>query len=494
MADVTPPLPSARAPRRLRPLSLRTTLIVAALCALALIWVSEGTHQRIARAMDQIQNAYSVRLAVHALRRELAEAESAQRGYVLTGDRKYLDPYAQSVAEIAQQLKTLGSIAPQEMGNSEPMRVFRDLLLQKLAEMALAVRMREEDRPEFAGFVLSSDSGMERMRVLRLQGAALAADADAELATLHAEVHRLLHVSRLGMAAGILAAFMAFFLYANQTRALRKADVRQQQALEAERDMLESQVRERTARLTELATYLQQAVEDERAHLARELHDELGALLTAAKLDVARLKSRLPAGADDLIDRLKHLTETLNQGIALKRRIIEDLRPSALSNLGLVASLDILARDFAERSGLRIHTALEPVNLDPNSELTIYRVVQEALTNIGKHAQAHEVSITLKNYVNNAEIAVVDDGAGFDPARPRQGSHGLAGMRHRVEAGGGRLDIRSTPDRGTRITGTVPRQAAMPQAQMAESMETMSLSADSHPAGLVLPTPGPASG
>ncbi|MFT4196074.1 CHASE3 domain-containing protein [Ottowia sp.] len=493
MADVTPP-PPARPPRRLRPPSPRVTLIVAALCALALIWVSESTHQRIARAMGQIQTAHTLRLAVHALQRELAEAESSQRGFVLTGDRKYLEPYADAVAEIARQLKTLGSLAPREMGESEPMRVFRDLLSQKLGEMALAVRMREEERPEVAQFVVSSHTGLERMRVLRLQGTALAAEADAQLAALHAEVYRLLYVSRLGMAAGILAAFVAFFLYVNQARALRKADVRQQQALEAERDMLESQVRERTARLAELATHLQQAVEDERAHLARELHDELGALLTAAKLDVARLKSRLPAGADDMVERLKHLTETLNQGIALKRRIIEDLRPSALSNLGLVASLDILAREFAERSGLRVHTALEPVGLDPNCELTIYRLVQEALTNIGKHARAREVSITLKNYVNHAEVAVADDGAGFDPARLRQGSHGLAGMRHRVEAAGGRLDIRSTPSQGTRITGTVPRRAAMPQAQLARSMEAMSLSADSHPGGRPPPASGPAPG
>ena len=83
----------------------------------------------------------------------------------------------------------------------------------------------------------------------------------------------------------------------------------------SERDALESQVRERTARLTELATYLQQAAEDERAHLARELHDELGSLLTAAKLNVARIKSKLPKDADELAERLKHLTETLNQGI-----------------------------------------------------------------------------------------------------------------------------------------------------------------------------------
>jgi len=106
-------------------------------------------------------------------------------------------------------------------------------------------------------------------------------------------------------------------------------------------------VRDRTTSLANLATYLQQVREDERGHLARELHDELGSLLTAAKLDVARLKSRLGDQAPEALQRLQHLTETLNRGIALKRRIVEDLRPSSLSNLGLLPSLEILTREFS---------------------------------------------------------------------------------------------------------------------------------------------------
>ncbi|MFS2076832.1 histidine kinase, partial [Curtobacterium sp. CT11-133] len=90
----------------------------------------------------------------------------------------------------------------------------------------------------------------------------------------------------------------------------------------------------------------------EREHLARELHDELGALLTAAKLDITRIKARLSGENGDLPARIEHLIETLNSGIALKRRIIEDLRPSSLSNLGLLPALEILTREFAQRSGL----------------------------------------------------------------------------------------------------------------------------------------------
>ena len=155
---------------------------------------------------------------------------------------------------------------------------------------------------------------------------------------------------------------------------------------------LEAEVAARTEQLRELAQHLQTIREDERSRLARELHDELGALLTAAKLDVARLKSRLGATiTPDATERLAHLNETLNGGIALKRRIIEDLRPSSLSNLGLVAALEILLREFAARSEIEVVDELGRSSSMPAAQLTVYRLVQEALTNVVKYAKAREV-------------------------------------------------------------------------------------------------------
>ena len=484
------PAPATRrvSARKLRPVSLGATLVVAALCALAMIWLNESTHRRITASLAEIQQIHAARTTINGLGRALAEAESSQRGYIITGDREYLTPYQAALSETDRLLKDLTVQAPPAMAESDAMTAFMSLLSQKVGEMALTVRMREEDRPEVVNFVITSNVGLTQMRAFQAQGNALRAHAEALVLTKRAETYRLLNVSRFGLAAGVLAAFLAFFLYVNQIRTTRRADAQQQALLEAERDALESQVRERTSRLTELATHLQQAVEDERAHLARELHDEMGALLTAAKLDVARLKSRIPPGADDITDRLKHLTETLNQGIALKRRIIEDLRPSSLTNLGLVASLEILCREFADRAALQVETALEPVDLDPASELTIYRVVQEALTNIGKYAQAKKVMVTLKNYVYHAEVSISDDGIGFDPTQMPQSSHGLVGMHHRVEASGGRLDINAARGRGSRITGTIPRRVAKQQRALADAMADMSVSAPSYAAAPAGPT------
>jgi hypothetical protein len=186
-------------------------------------------------------------------------------------------------------------------------------------------------------------------------------------------------------------------------------------------------VRDRTATLAELATHLQQVREDERGHLARELHDELGALLTAAKLDVARLKSRLGDQPSEVGQRLQHLTETLNSGIALKRRIIEDLRPSSLSNLGLTASLEILAREFSERSGIEVATALEPVELDESNQLTVYRLVQESLTNIGKYAEARHAEVgvraTAARWRSWCATTARASTSAARPVHPRPGRH-----------------------------------------------------------------------
>jgi signal transduction histidine kinase len=276
-----------------------------------------------------------------------------------------------------------------------------------------------------------------------------------------AQVRKSLLLSRIGIAAVAMAGLLAFYLYLRQTTALELAGTRQQQVLQQERDLLERQVRERTATLAELATHLQEVREEERGHLARELHDELGALLTAAKLDVARLKSRLgPQLSPEVSQRLQHLTESLNSGIALKRRIIEDLRPSSLANLGLTASLEILAREFSERSGIEVATGVEPVELDESRQLTVYRLVQESLTNVGKYAQAKQVDISVRNYGNHVEVDIKDDGIGFDVTQARPSTHGLAGMRHRVEASGGHLTVVSAPGKGTRIAAVLPKLPA----------------------------------
>ena len=152
-----------------------------------------------------------------------------------------------------------------------------------------------------------------------------------------------------------------------------------------------------------------------------------------------------------------HLSDTLNSVIALKRKIVEDLRPSSLSNLGLVAALDILVREYGEHTGLAVTTALDEVVLHDDAELTLYRVVQESLTNISKYAQAKEITVTMQVYDHHVELDVKDDGVGFDLDTRLNASHGFAGMRQRIEALNGTLDVTSAAGRGTHIRVVLPK-------------------------------------
>ncbi|MES2634133.1 MAG: CHASE3 domain-containing protein [Pseudomonadota bacterium] len=439
------------------------SLALALLAACFLIGINETGFSQSTRALNDIAEASRTRGSLNRVLQHVLDAETGQRGYLLTGDPRYLEPYSASTAAIGEQLEALREVyAPSQEEQASLAQLTRNVQ-RKLAEMDLSVRMRKQGNEDAWKFVLMTDVGKEHMDAIREQATRLIDAATRRMEVSQVQVHRSLMLSRIGIAAVTMAGLLAFYLYLRQTTALKRAGDQQQVALQRERDMLERQVRERTASLAELATHLQNVREEERAHLARELHDELGALLTAAKLDVARLKSRLGALAStpEVEQRLVHLTESLNSGIALKRRIIEDLRPSSLSNLGLTASLEILAREFSERSGIEIATDLESVQLDESRQLTVYRLVQESLTNVGKYAEARQVEISVRDYENHVEVDIRDNGKGFDVASIRTATHGLAGMRHRVEAAGGKLTVSSTPGKGTRIAAVMPKLAAV---------------------------------
>lgn len=433
------------------------SLPLAVLAAAFLIFINEASFRKSTEAAASIEEAQLTRGAINKLLQHMLDAETGQRGYLLTGDARYLEPYNAALADIDHNLDSLRQLFTPYREQLAEFGLMSRHVSRKLAEMDLSVRMRKEGNEDAWKFVLTTDVGKEHMEAIREQSAKLAASSVSKMEQGQDQIRRTLQLSRIGVATMALAGLLAFYMYLLQTKALLASGRREQESLQRERDFLETQVRERTANLAELATHLQNVREDERGHLARELHDELGALLTAAKLDVARLKSRLAGNLPEAAERLTHLTNTLNSGIALKRRIVEDLRPSSLSHLGLVASLEILAREFEERSGLSITTDLEAVELGGSAQLTVYRLVQESLTNIGKYAEARQAEISLHNFDSYITVEVKDNGKGFKVGSVSAGSHGLAGMRHRVEAAGGRLTVTSTEGEGTKISAVLPK-------------------------------------
>lgn len=278
-----------------------------------------------------------------------------------------------------------------------------------------------------------------------------------------ADIHRTLLLNRLGVAVLSVASLVALFLYLRRGLALEEEREREKQErqrlVRVERERLEVEVARRTEQLVKLAHHIETAREQERARLARDLHDEMGSLLTAAKLDAARIRTRVAHLAPAALEPLTQLIEKLNSGIALKQGIIENLRPSTLGNLGLATTLHILAHQFASRSGVQVHCALVPVRLAADAELVVYRVVQEAITNVSKYARAKQLWLSLGAADGQAELTVRDDGVGFDTEAAAGSAFGLLGMRFRVEAEHGTLSVVSSPSRGTLIRVRLPEIA-----------------------------------
>ena len=439
---------------------------IAVLVAAALVTISETAYTESKTSMDTLVQMGRARLDLYAVLRRTADAESGQRGYLLTNRPEYLEPFKEAYADLDIALLALrqhyahlrDDVAQQHLG------LLDAAVRTKLGEMSEAIRQQDAKRHDAAMDLLLTNIGRDQMVIIREQAEQLLALENQRVAIGLKNIYDTLLLNRIGVAAMTALSLLALGMYLRQSRALVRQQAEQQRLVQAERDLLEIEVKRRTEQLTELAKHLQSAREDERGRLARELHDELGALLTAAKLDAARIKPKLAQAAPDALERLTHLTQTLNSGIALKRRIIEDLHPSSLSNLGLVAALEIQAREFAERSGLQVAVQVAPVALSKSAQLTVYRLVQEAFTNIAKYARASEVKVTLRAEGDCARVEVADDGVGFDTAERPASSHGLLGMRYRVESEGGALQIRSAPGEGAAISARLPLRRQEPPA------------------------------
>ena len=448
-------------PIKLLPLlrNSRLAFPLAALAALGMFLISESSYRQASTTITALNQQSIARTRVQELRRALTDAETGQRGYLLTGRRDYLRPYAEATREVRGLLGDLGRTYAGDPEAGPLMRDIQSNAQRKLAELATTIRLH--DTGDTAGWqrLVATDDGERAMAQVRVLSEQLFDQELARAVEGRKRLHETLLLNRIGVSALTGLCLLALWMYLRQTSELVRQREERRNQVQIERDQLEHEAMQRTAQLTELTRHLQSVREDERHRLARELHDELGALLTAAKLDVARLKSRLGVVTPEVAERLQHLSDGLNSGIALKRRIIEDLRPSSLSNLGLIAALDILVREWGQRNELRVTSQFEPVQLTASGELTVYRLVQEALTNISKYAQASNVQLVLEVPTEGkVHVSVRDDGIGFDAAVLQTSAHGLLGMRYRLESEGGRLQITSALGEGTTVAAFLPER------------------------------------
>ena len=212
------------------------------------------------------------------------------------------------------------------------------------------------------------------------------------------------------------------------------------------------------ARLAELTDHIEQVKEQERARIAREIHDDLGGNLTAIKMALAMLSARLPDDQPGLLEKASYLDDLVDRTIEAVHRISLDLRPSTL-DLGIVAALEWQAREFEKQMGIAcIFRSAERAldlerELDADHAAALFRIFQEALTNVAKHAGATRVTVTLRRQRQHLTLAICDNGRGIVPAdRLKPHSFGLRGMSERARALGGTLTLSPAPGGGTMVT------------------------------------------
>jgi signal transduction histidine kinase len=436
----------------------------------ALFFVTGEGQERLQEAGERLQRSAAREHAVDGLAESLARSVTAQRGFLLTGDKRYLDSYNRVVANVEPALEQLRSAYQGSNAGTAQVRDLQVLVGKRLADLSMGLAIQQTQGAPAAVALVKTSVGADT-------GVAITDTLD-QLREHEADEHRAAAShweSSLSLSHWITLSGTIFnmLLVAVASR-LVWLDMRRRTALTAElRDQklqLEHEVEDRTRELVELSTHLQNVAEREKASLARELHDELGGLLVGARMDISWAEQHLK-NDPDLKVRLHRVQQNLAAGVDLKRRIIEELRPTLLDNVGLFAALRWQMKETCGNAGLKCIESYpdEEPRFKSEAAIALFRIAQEAFNNILKHSGARSADISLDMDDETLLMRISDDGVGIAAAQfTAIASHGLASMRHRVRALGGRLDVRSPASGGTMLIVQVPIANAVNQVGESE--------------------------
>ncbi|SIT38916.1 Signal transduction histidine kinase [Paraburkholderia ribeironis] len=453
---------AARLSNWMRNRSWAIAMTVAIVITVGGLVILETARERIAAEYETALEARGVAVQLSTLASQLARLSAEQSHFLLTKEDAFADAFCATAAQIRQTKQQLDGFYRSGRADSAELASFTQVLalidarigagaaaLQHAAPHPLdlgACGSTSRIDPADAALIDSTLTLLRDNEERRAQHALAASRADQRISTLCAAALSALNI-------------VLFILLFRNLGIQIDRQARVQRQLITQQEELDQLVNERTRQLEALGWHLQAVSENEKTQLARELHDELGAILTASKMDVAWANRKLKDSAPDISDKLKRALANLDQGIALKRRIIEDMRPTVLANFGLVTALRTLADEAAQRNSWtrELHLPADDIQLDEQTEIALFRVAQESLTNAAKYARASKVSIALQVDDGQVTLHIADNGVGITPADlKRTHTHGLLGMRQRVAAHGGCFDIRRGVPNGTEIDVVMP--------------------------------------
>lgn len=437
---------------------LKTLLPLACLlAALAAVYLTgEQRVQMVNQTADEIRLRQERLRQMSVLAGDVVTAESALRGYLLTQDIEYLTPFKSAKDGARSLLESLKNTTDGQ--DTQAMTELKNLgaaMEAKFTQLDQTMLLTTDARRAALHQVHSDSTLALNDRLDQLERAV----TERERAQLGSSLGRFANLNRTTQVL-VAVEFAVVILLLLLAAKLLQRDFDRRSNLAEE---LEDLVRQRTAEIRALTDYAQRTADEVRHNLARELHDELGGILVALKIDLSQLEKRVDVRSEpQLARRWDNIQSGLAQAVELKRRVIEELHPSLLDTMGLAAAIRWLAEQFCERLGLSLRIDVnDPVPpLPPAESIQLFRIAQECLTNIGKHAKATQVEVTLHATSGEVLLEVADNGVGMTPSsESRPQSHGLRGMSSRAESLGGRL-VYQDHGPGSRITVLIPRQSA----------------------------------
>jgi len=449
---------------RLLPLKITAPLLAGIVLSIAVMAYAALGFNRLDLQNRSASGILETQSALIKVLLTIVDAETGQRGYLLTGIPEYLEPYKaaterydKSFRELLRLIRAHGTIDQRDR-----LTRFNTLAGNKLFELESTIALFDRGNRDAALAVINTGNGKRTMDALRAEYEQLHLELERQVTTGVQHWNDDIEFGRLGMfmmTAFTVALLVVVWILARREIAARDSERRR---AASERDRLDQEVRERTAELTELSTHLHVIQETERAKLARDIHDELGSILVSAKMDVAWVQDRLRRKDPENSEKLERALGTLDDGVDIKRRIIEELRPTLLDNLGLSAALEWQLHEICDKAKIDCQIHLPDVDdsaLPPSQSIALYRILQEALTNIVKYAQAKKVDVTFDLGSDGVSLTIEDDGVGIpERAADHRLSHGIAGMRQRVRAFEGEFSIGRRREGGTIIKVWLPSQ------------------------------------
>lgn len=451
-------------------------LAVALVVTIFSVIVSDYWINSIAKVDVRISEVQSNIHTLHQLKSNLYKAESAQRGYLFTQREMYVQPFNNALKDARANIDHIeDAMRYQFAGQSidkdlDFLKAISASLEAKAAEMKVTLSLSLSGKTSEARQVMNLDEGVEEMRRFMEYTDSLINNQFKLLDELRGKRESTIQLSRISIVIGAIILVVLMVLVIKQLLAeiVIKNDL--QTTLAKKNESYEAQINQQSKLLRSLALDYQADVERERQKLSRELHDELGSIFTATKMDVAWTIKKINSLtlADDglkneLVEKLQKTSKYVDQGIQYQRHIVQELHPAMLSTFGFWPALTSLIEDAAERNHWALTLSLpdQDTKLNETISLIVYRIVQETLNNANKYAKATAVNVNLILDDKYLKLEIEDNGIGVDLESLAGNTHGLSGMRHRVLAIGGHFEMISAPNEGVLTRALVPLDTAV---------------------------------